>query len=87
MSPTPGMALIFVQHLDPTHESILPALLAEVTEIPVHRGEDGMLIEPNHVYVNPPNAILTVVDGRLCLTPRPASHRLFMPIDCLLLAG
>ena len=81
---TTGMAFIFVQHLDPRHESILPDLLAEATSMPVHRALDGMPLNPNHVYVIPPNSIVTVVGGNLSLTPRPDSHRLFMPVDYLL---
>src|SRR5712672_1909198 len=31
-----GMALVLIQHLDPTHESILTTLLARSTRMPVH---------------------------------------------------
>ena len=30
-----GMAFVLVQHLDPSHESILPEILQRVTKIPV----------------------------------------------------
>src|SRR5258708_15101761 len=53
---TTGMAYVFVQHLDPTHASLLPGLLARVTTMPVREITDGMRVEPNQVYVLPPNS-------------------------------
>jgi len=49
----PGMAFVVVQHLDPHHESILHKLLSRTTEMPVIQVEDGMVLKPNHVYVDP----------------------------------
>jgi len=51
---TTGMAYVFVQHLDPTHPSLLPGLLARVTTMAVREVTDGMRVEPNQVYVLPP---------------------------------
>jgi PAS domain S-box-containing protein len=65
-----GMAYVLVQHLDPTHESILPDILSRVTKIPVHEITDDIRLAPNHIYVIPENKILTSTDGILNLTPR-----------------
>ncbi len=65
-----GMAYVLVQHLDPTHESILPEILAKVTEIPVLEITDDIHLAPNHIYVIPENQILTSTDGVLKLSPR-----------------
>ena len=65
-----GMAYVLVQHLDPTHESILPEILARVTEIPVLEITDDIPLAPNHIYVIPENKILTSTDGVLKLSPR-----------------
>ena len=76
-----GLAIVFVQHLDPTRHSTLAQILARATAMPVSEAADGMPVEPNHVYVIPANADLTLVDGALRLAPRtqtPGSHR---PID------
>ena len=35
LPPTPGLAIVLVQHLAPQHESALPALLARVRQLPV----------------------------------------------------
>lgn len=49
-----GMAFVLVQHLDPKHESLLTELLYKATQMQVHEVEDGMTLQPNHVYVIPP---------------------------------
>ena len=76
-----GMAFIFVQHLDPTRESLLADLLGRETAMPVVRIEDGMRIAPNHVYVIVPATTLLIEKGVLRLVkpdlPRGQRH----PID------
>jgi two-component system CheB/CheR fusion protein len=65
-----GMAYVLVQHLSPSHESILPGILAKTTAIPVHEITDEISLAPNNIYVIPSNKILTAVDGVLKLNPR-----------------
>jgi len=77
--PDPGIALVFVQHLDPKHASILTELLARATLLPVLQVTDGMRAEANHVYVIPPSANLRISRGILYLQPREAGPH--MPID------
>jgi two-component system CheB/CheR fusion protein len=55
-----GMAFVLVQHLDPTHQSILADLLSRTTALPVREAQNDMPLEPNHVYVIPPNTTMTV---------------------------
>ena len=50
-----GMAFVLIQHLAPTHHSLLSELLAKKTKMPVLEAKDGTTVEPNHVYVIPPN--------------------------------
>jgi two-component system CheB/CheR fusion protein len=61
------MAFVLVQHLDPTHESILTELLSKTATLPIHQVENNMPLEPNHIYVIPPNATMTVAKGVLKL--------------------
>lgn len=68
--PGTGFAFVVVQHLDPAHESLLPTLLGRVTKIPVQVVEDEVLVEPNQVYVMPPNTEMVFSVGRLRLIPR-----------------
>ncbi|MDT8341394.1 MAG: chemotaxis protein CheB [Longimicrobiales bacterium] len=79
-APT-GMAFVLVQHLAPDHESRLVDLVRRRTTMEVHEVEDGMTVEPDHVYVIPPARTMTLRGGRLRLqTPRePRGHRL--PVD------
>jgi chemotaxis methyl-accepting protein methylase/signal transduction histidine kinase/chemotaxis response regulator CheB len=77
-----GMALVLIQHLDPTHTSFLREALVKTTKLPVQQAEDGMRVEPGHVYVIPPNASLGIRGGRLTLAPRPLDPKVkHLPID------
>ena len=81
LDTNPNVAFIFVQHLSPQYASALPELLALKTKLRVVQATNGMLIEPNHVYVIPPNVHMEVVDGGLHLLPRPTDRSQFTPID------
>ena len=76
-----GAAFVLVQHLSPTHESILPDLLARSTAMPVGEARDVEKIEPDHVYVIPSQMDLAITDGHLKLLPRAAPPEWHMPID------
>ncbi len=79
-----GMAFILVQHLDPTHESMMVDLLAAHTSMTVRQATDGMPIEPDHLYVIPPAAYLSISGGALRLSPPQAPHGARLPFDFLL---
>src|SRR6185437_601007 len=70
-----GAALVIVQHLDRRHDSQLTEILSRRTSLPVIEARDGLVVAANHIYVIPPNATLTLTEGRLRLTPRPAGAR------------
>lgn len=78
-----GMAFLLVQHLAPHHSSQLASLLSQATSMPVQDVEHGTLIQPNRVYVIPPNTLMSISGGILELTPRLASVGVPMPIDHL----
>lgn len=78
------MAFILVQHLDPTHESMMVDLLAGHTAMTVIQATDGMPVEPNHLYVIPPGTYLTVGSGILHLSQPLARHGARLPFDFLL---
>src|ERR1700734_2325690 len=69
LPPDTGLAFVIIQHLDPKHESLLPNLLARSTAMPVRQVKDGMFMEPNHVYVIPPNTSLSVEQRTLRVAP------------------
>jgi two-component system, chemotaxis family, CheB/CheR fusion protein len=75
LAPDTGMAFVAVQHLAADHESFLATLLARVTQMPVIEVQDGPRIQPNTIYVIPPNKSLTIHDGHLGLEGRaPGLH-------------
>ncbi len=82
-----GMAFVFVQHLDPTHESKLTEILTKVTSMAVREIQDGMRAEPDTFYVIPPNTSLKIEKGILNIEPRvdaPAPHFLIDRFLCSL---
>lgn len=64
-----GMAFVFIQHLSPTHESILPEILRKITPFPVNLITDNIHLEPNNLYIIPENKLVTVIDHKLKLEP------------------
>jgi len=78
-----GMAFIVVQHLDPKHESLLPEILTKKTTLAVSLATQREAIQPDHVYVIPPDALLTVQEGLLELKPRPSAPERSFPVDLL----
>ena len=84
LSADSGMAFILVQHLDPTHESLMVSLLASHTKMNVLQANEGMLIEPGHLYVIPPGTYLSVAKGYLHVAPPQARHGARLPFDYFL---
>src|SRR5246127_2535800 len=81
MPPQGGMAFVLVHHLAPHHKSRLAELLSNHTEMPVVQAKDGTRVVANHVFVIPPNAVLTIEAGllRVATPAPPREHR--KPID------
>ncbi len=77
----PGLAFVLVQHLDPTHESALSAVLSRATSMPVREARNNLRLEPNRVYVIPPNRIIALAERRLKVSPRRDSREVHRPID------
>src|SRR6185312_4461055 len=84
LPPDNGMAFILVQHLDPTHESMMAELLAHRTLMTVVQASNGMRLEAQHFYIIPPGSYLSVSDGALHLSEPEARHGARLPFDFLL---
>ena len=82
-SPMSGLAYVVVQHLDPTHKAMLVELLQRSTTMKVIETTDAMRLEPNTVYVIPPNKELTVAGGLLHLAEPSQPRGIRLPIDVL----
>jgi two-component system CheB/CheR fusion protein len=77
----PGIAIVVIHHLDPTHASGLVEILSRATPMPVAAATDDVRLEPNRVYVVPPNAGLLVSRGVLKVVPRVEQGGMHLPID------
>ena len=76
-----GMAFVLVQHLDPEHESALTQILSRATSLPVCDVKNNQPVQPNHVYVIPPDTDLNIAEGVLKLQPRAKTRTPHRPID------
>ena len=84
LSPSTGMSFILVQHLDPTHPSMMVELLARHTSMQVVEAAEGALLAPDQIQVIPPGRYLSVRAGALHLSPQQAHHGARLPFDVLL---
>ena len=75
------MSFVVVQHLSPDFKSLMDELLARHTQLPIHLVEDGMPVEPDHVYLIPPKKEMIISGGRLLLSERDRQQELTLPID------
>jgi two-component system, chemotaxis family, CheB/CheR fusion protein len=79
-----GMGFVLVQHLSPTRPSLLAEILSRTTAMPVEEVRDEPRVEPNHVYVIPPDRDMIVAAGKLHLLPRHDARGQHLPIDYFL---
>jgi two-component system, chemotaxis family, CheB/CheR fusion protein len=79
-----GMAFVLIQHLDPKHKSMMVELLAAHTAMQVVQVADGMLVQRDHVYLNPPGTCLAIAAGTLRLSKPLDRHGARMPFDFFL---
>jgi len=74
-----GMAFVVVQHLSPDFKSLMDELLSRHTQLPIALAEEGMRVQPDHVYLLPPKKELIISGGKLLLSER--QQELSLPID------
>jgi two-component system, chemotaxis family, CheB/CheR fusion protein len=79
-----GMAFVLIQHLSPDRESLLAEILTRATKMLVRQVRQGMFIEPNRVYVIPPNTQMKLAEGAFVLSPREKVFGKYMPGDSFL---
>jgi two-component system CheB/CheR fusion protein len=79
-----GIGYIVIQHLDPTQKGMLPELLQRITKMEVIQVKDRMLVQPDRVYVIPPNKSMSILKGTLHLFDPVELRGLRLPIDFFL---
>lgn len=67
----PDASFVVVQHLSPDFKSMMTEILQRHTAMTVCQIDDGMLIEPQTVYVLPPGKNTIIQNRRLHLIDRP----------------
>ena len=83
-TPTSGMAFVMIQHLDPTHPSLMADLLSSHTSMTVAQASDGMPPRPDHVYLIPPGTSLALSEGLLRISKPKEPHGARLPFDFFL---
>ena len=79
-----GMAFVLVSHLSPSHASHLAEILSRATRMPVNEVKDEPKVQPNRVYVIPPDRSMIISGGVLKLLPRREVRGQHHPIDLFL---
>jgi two-component system CheB/CheR fusion protein len=57
------MSFVLVPHFGRDVKTALPEILSKTSGLNAHLAENGMRLEPSHVYLQPPNFDLTVEKG------------------------
>ncbi|MCB0163441.1 MAG: PAS domain-containing protein [Anaerolineae bacterium] len=81
MPANSGIAFVLVQHLDPNRRSMLAELLQRYTRMPVYQVENQMRIEPNSIYIIPPNRDMKLQNQMLYLLEPTAPRGSRLAID------
>ncbi len=76
-----GMAFILILHLDPKHQGQISSVIQNYTALEVKEATDGMLVEPDNIYVIPPNKDMGIHNRKLLLMPPAKVKGSRLPID------
>ena len=81
MPPETGMAFVIIQHLSPKHKSLMAEILQRATLMKVVQIEDGMRVEPNSVYLNPPEKEVALFNSIFQTVDIASGEGFRLPID------
>lgn len=76
-----GIAFVIIMHFDPTSKSVMVEIMKRYTQMEVQQAKDGLKINPDSVYIIPPNKDLAVLHGTLQLLEPTVSKGIRHPID------
>jgi two-component system, chemotaxis family, CheB/CheR fusion protein len=82
MPPDSNIAFVIIQHLSPKYKSVMDSLLQKHTTMTVREVMEGMVIEPNCVYLNPPDHNVVIMSQTFHLVTPIKTHGINLPIDC-----
>jgi len=75
------MAFVIVMHFDPAAKSVMAEILKGYTKMEVFQVEDQMKVEPNRIYIIPPNKDMAILHRTLHLYEPVVSKGIRHPID------
>jgi two-component system CheB/CheR fusion protein len=81
VAPNSGAAYVVILHLSPDHDSRLAEVLQTTSPMPVTRVSGSVPIQPDHVYVVPPNQSLAIVDDMLIASNFTGREQRRAPVD------
>ncbi len=76
-----GIGFVVIQHLSPDYKSLMDELLARYTKLRILKAQDGMLVEPDTIYLIPPRNNLSIFHGKLMLEDQGVRSGIILPID------
>lgn len=65
-----GFAFVILNHPLPGWKALLPETLASHTELAILPMTEGDYLRPNTIYINPPDAYVTLMEGEFIFQPR-----------------
>jgi two-component system CheB/CheR fusion protein len=74
-------AYVVILHLSPDHDSRLAEVLQQTAPIPVMQVQHRTRIEPDHVYVVPPNKLLRLEAGHIEVSDITRAEQRRAPVD------
>ena len=74
-----GLVFVLVPHLAPDHKGMLSEILQRFTQMKITQAKDGMTLQPNCVYVIPPNKNMSIVHSKLQLLDLVPSNGVRLP--------
>src|SRR5688572_19228265 len=75
-----GMAIVYVQHVNTSRKS-LSKILSTLTKMKVQNARPLLPIEPDTIYIIPPDQQLSIIDRALSLDNRMKKSSIKMPVD------
>ena len=81
INPDLGIAFVLVQHLAPDHKSLLAEIIQRYTSMSVFEVKDGTIVQPNCIYVIPPNCSMAFQSNSLQLFNLSETNKSRLPID------
>lgn len=81
-----GIVFIVVQHLEPSHKSLMAELLTRHTAMPVAEATEGASLSPDTITIIPPGRDIILRGGVLHLSVPRKHHGVRLPFDTLLIS-